>query len=423
MISHPIFDERRLEGRAGSGPVTETERIMTLDLIRGVAVLGMLLMNAVAINLGMAAYANLSAAGTETWLDWSIAIFGEILIDQKFMGLFSLLFGAGILLFIDRVEKRESHPMLLNLWRNLLLLGIGLAHALLRDGDILMIYAISAAFLVALRKLPTKALIAGGAVVFLLSVPVNLMMHYIATSTDVPLTGVWELGSIEGPQMMLRMWLDGSIEGGLTLFLCNNMEELTLLGYFLRALGLILMGAGLYRLGFMHGHFTASTYRRIAIIGLGIGLPLSAIGVAATALGGYSREVAFAGQIPNTVGTIPATLGLMSLIIYWGLGRDNWLKQRLRATGQMSLTNYLAQSALTILILNVLLAEYTLTRTGILAFCLAVWAAQLWWSPFWLKHYRFGPVEWIWRAATYRKWQPLCRSATPPYLGHPVGVQ
>ena len=91
-----------------SGPVRESARITSLDLIRGVAVLGILLMNAVNFGLGGAPYFNLSAGGSETWLDWTVGIFGEVFVDQKFMGLFSLLFGAGMILFIDRASQREE---------------------------------------------------------------------------------------------------------------------------------------------------------------------------------------------------------------------------------------------------------------------------------------------------------------------------
>ena len=423
MNTLPIYDERRLDGQAGSGPVTDTERVTTLDLVRGVAVLGMLLMNVVAIKMGMAAYLNLNAGGSDTWLDWAIGILCEICVDQKFMALFSLLFGAGVLLFIERVENRESRPVLVSVWRNALLLGIGLLHGLLWHGDVLAMYAVCAVILIFLRNLPAATLIGTGLVIFMMSMPTALLMQYIANTTDVPLAGVWEPGGMEAPQMLLRMWLDGSMEGGITLFLCNNMQELTLTGYFLRALGLILAGAGLYQLGFMHGGLSTGLYQLIAASGLGIGLSLATLGVIFTAVGDYSREVAFVGQIPNTLGTVPAALGLFSLIILWERGDDSWLKQRLRAVGQMALTNYLAQSVIAVLVLNVVLGGVELTRTWLLLFCLAMWAAHLLWSPFWLRRYRFGPVEWIWRAATYRRRQFLCRSATPPYLGRPAGVQ
>ena len=380
----------------GSGPVTESDRITSLDLLRGVAVLVIVLMNAVSFKHGLAPYLNLSAGGSETWLDWAVGIFGEIFVDQKFMGIFSLLFGAGILLFIERAERRERRPVLLNLWRNVLLLGIGILHAILWDGDVLIAYAISAVFLLALRKLPSRALIATGAVVYLFSVPLMLLMQAIANGTDVSLAGIWE---------------PGELGSGSDPALSDSLAGLVLLGYFLRALGLILMGAGLYRLGFMNGSMAASTYRLVAALGLGIGLSLATVGVVVTALGDYSRGVAFIGQVPNTLGTVPASLGYMSLIILWNKSRDNWLKSRLLATGRMALTHYLSQTVLGMLVLNVLLGGVSVTRTGLLVFCVGVWALQLWWSPLWLSRFRFGPAEWLWRVGTYRKRELLRRSA------------
>ncbi len=382
------------QGENAFGPVAESDRITSLDLLRGVSVLVIVLMNVVSFKLGTAPYLNLNAAGSENMLDWAVGVFGEVFVDQKFMGIFSLLFGAGILLFIERAERRERRPVLLNLWRNVLLLGIGILHAILWDGDVLVPYAIAAVFLLALRKLPSRALVAVGAIVFLLSVPFMLLTQSIASGTDASLAGIWE---------------PGEVGGGSDPSLSESMEALLLFGYFLRALGLILTGAGLYRLGFMNGSMAASTYRLVAVVGLGIGLSLATVGVVVTALGDYSRDVAFIGQVPNTFGTIPASLGYMSLIILWSKSPDNWLKRRLLATGRMALTNYLSQTVLGMLVLNVLLGGVSLTRTGLLVFCVGVWALQLWWSPLWLSRFRFGPAEWLWRVGTYRKRELLRR--------------
>ena len=380
-----------------SGPVTETDRITSLDLIRGVAVLGILLMNAVSFKHGFAPYFNLSAGGSATWLDWAVGIFGEVFIDQKFMGLFSLLFGAGIMLFIERAETRESRPVLLNVWRNVLLLGIGILHMLLWEGDVLMVYAVSAFFLVALRKLSPRSLITIGGLVFLLSALGAILTQHVANTIDASLVGIWESG-------------DGSELPDISPEANSILDGLFLFEFFLRGLGLIVMGAGLYRLGFMNGSMATKTYKTTAIVGLGIGLPLAAIGVIVTALGDYSREVAFVGQVPNTLGTIPASLGYMSLIILWDQRGSNWLKRRLIAAGRMALTNYLSQTILGVLVLTVLLADVAVNRSGILIFCLSVWALQLWWSQAWLNRFRFGPAEWLWRVATYRRGQRLRRS-------------
>lgn len=185
---------------------------------------------------------------------------------------------------------------------------------------------------------------------------------------------------------------------------------LTAAAYFARGLGLALVGAGLYRLGFMQGSMPDGVYRRVAGIGLGVGLPLALAGVIVTDLGDYAAPVSFIGQIPNTLGTIPAALGYMSLIILWSRRGDSWLKRRLAAAGRMALTNYLSQTVLGILTLSVLLGDVSVNRTGILIFCLAVWALQLWWSSAWLSRFRFGPAEWLWRVATYRRGQQLRRA-------------
>ena len=225
---------------------------------------------------------------------------------------------------------------MLNLWRNTLLLLVGVFHFWLWDGDVLVAYAISSVFLIALRKSPNWALISVGVAV--------------------------------------------------------------------------LVGAGLYRTGFMNGGMPARTYRLTAMVGLAVGLPLAAASVIITALNDYSREVAFIGQIPNTLGTIPCSLGYMSLIVLWNSGADNWLKQRLRAVGRMALTNYLAQTVLGVLVLTIFLGGTDfVNRSALFVFVFAVWALQIWWSQAWLSRYLFGPAGWLWRVATYRSGQPLGR--------------
>ena len=372
-----------------SGPVRERSRITSLDLIRGVAVLGILLMNAVSFKFGPAPYFNLSAGGSENWLDWTVGVLGEIFVDQKFMGLFSMLFGAGMILFIDRAAARGRRAVMLNLWRNALLLFIGFLHVLIWYGDVLMVYAVSSLFLLALRRLPNRALISLGSLSFALSIACALISQNLADTTDASLEGLWTPG-------------ETSFQG--------DLPSVFIFGYFLRALGLILIGAGIYRAGFMNGSLPVRTYRLTAIIGLAIGLPLAAIGVIITAANDYSREVAFIGQIPNTLGTIPASLAYMSLIIIWNNRADNRLKRRLRAVGRMALTNYLTQTVIGVLILTHLLKDADfINRAAVLLFIFAVWALQLWWSQAWLGRYLFGPAEWLWRVATYRSGQPLRR--------------
>lgn len=372
-------------------PVVESKRITSLDLIRGVSVLGILLMNAVHFKFGRVPYVNISAGGTETWLDWAVAVSGEIFIDQKFMGLFSLLFGAGVMLFIDRASARGGRAVLLSLRRNVLLLLIGFLHVLLWQGDVLMVYAISSFFLVAMRNLASRTLVIIGAVLFLAPVANDILLQTIANANAATLSGIWVDPGAEVDDI-------GALLGVGLIF-----------DYGMRGLGMIVMGAGLYRLGFMHGDMSSSTYRRVAIVGAGIGLPLAALGVVFVAVNDFSNGVAFIGNTPNNLGVIPASLAYMSLIILWNQRPDHWVKRRLRSVGRMALTNYLTQTVLGVLILTVLLGDTTVNRAGVLLFVFAVWALQFWWSEAWLARYRFGPAEWLWRVATYRRWQPIRR--------------
>ena len=372
-----------------SGPIQESSRIISLDLIRGVPVLGILLMNVVAIKYGQVPYWNLSAGGSETWLDWSVGVFGEIFIDQKFLGLFSLLFGAGMMLFIDRASTRERHPVLLNLWRNSLLLGIGILHYQLWDGDVLMLYALASVILLSLRRLSPRTLVVVGAIIYLLPVPGYVLAQFVVDNYNPDLAGIWR-----DPGAEIR----------------DPVAMAMLFAYFSSGLGMILLGAGLYRQGFIQGSCSTRDYRIAAATGLGIGLPLAALGVAFVAWNDFSREVAFIGHIPNQLGTIPVTLGYMSLIVLWNKGGNNWLKSRLTAAGRMALTNYLTQTVLGVLALGVALGDVGVSRSGLLLFVLCVWIVQLWWSQAWLAHFRFGPAEWLWRVATYRRGQPLRRT-------------
>ena len=381
-----------MERHTESGPITAASRITSLDLVRGVAVLGILLMNAVSFKFATVPYLNLSAGGSETWLDWAVGLFGEIFVDQKFMGLFSLLFGAGVVLFLGRVEARGGRAALLSLWRNGLLLAIGILHSLLWSGDVLTTYALSSVVLIVLRKLPAQALVIIGTGLFLVPVAVDSVMQSVVNAADSSLVGIWVQPGAESVGEELTQELLGWV---------------VTLNYFMRGLALILMGAGLYRLGFVSGEMSAGTYRKVAIIGLGVGLPLAAAGVIITVMNDFSRDVAFISQIPNHLGTIPASLGYMSLLILWNRRSDGWLKRRLRAAGRMALTNYLTQTILGVLVLTAWLGDAEVNRSGIVLFVVTVWALQLWWSQAWLSRFRFGPAEWLWRVATYRRRQPL----------------
>lgn len=369
-------------------PVSSAERITNLDAIRGIAVLGILVMNAVSFGLPMPAYFNLSAGGSETPLDWIVGVAGEIFVDQKTMGLFSMLFGAGIVLFADRAAMKSERPGWLSLWRNVLLLLIGFVHGLLWEGDVLIVYAICSPVLIWLRRYGTRPLLIGGTALVLWSAVVAVIVQ-----PGVPSSG-------EG---LGDYWLtDGSaMSDAVGLFLLND--------FFSRSLGMMLIGVALYRLGVFHGDGSSALSRRFIHLGLGIGVPLAASGVLIQYLFDFGPEIAIIGEIPNTLATIPMSLAYLSLIIRWNQRSASWLHRRVRAAGRMALTNYLTQTLMGFAVLRWALDGQDLTRTGIAVFVFGVWILQLAWSAPWLERFRYGPAEWLWRSATYRTIQPFRR--------------
>lgn len=377
-----------MAGDGAAGPLEPTragERITTLDAVRGVAVLGILTMNAVSYGLDQAAYLNVSAGGIDTWLDWAIGGAGEILFDQKFMGLFSMLFGAGIVLFHERAAAKGRRANWLSLWRNGLLLGIGILHAMLWMGDILILYAVCAPFLIALRNRRPRTLLALGGGLLALAAALALAMQTTVDGDGANLGALWIAGAAE--------------EGGALAWFVADA--------FLRGLGMMLIGVALYRTGVVTGARSPAFYRRAVVWGLAIGLPLSAGGFALVAASDFSPVVALAGAVPNTLATFPLALAYLALIALWNGRGETALHRRIHAVGRMALTNYLTQTILGVIVLRTLLDAEDLTRSWLVVFIVAVWALQLAWSGPWLARFRYGPFEWVWRCATYRRRQPL----------------
>ncbi len=369
-------------------PITRAERITNLDTVRGVATLGILVMNAVSFGLPFPAYFNLDYAGSNDWLDWVVGIAGEVLIDQKTMALFSLLFGAGIVVFADRAAAKGKRPVVLSLWRNLLLLGIGIAHASFWEGDVLTLYAICAPVLLLMRKRSARVLfITGG-------------MAIVASAVAMAVTQA----GLDDPSIDLgEYWVDEN----------RPMSDAVGLAFIVdfggRALGAMLIGVGLFRADVLQGRRPAAFYRRMAVVGFAVGLPLSILGVVIHAASGWSAEVALVGAVPNTLATIPLALAYVAVITLWNQRPDTWLHERFRAVGRMALTNYLTQTILGLLVLDQLIGKGEIGRAEIFVFILAVWILQVAWSKPWLETFRYGPFEWLWRVATYRRLQPIRR--------------
>ena len=369
------------------GPVSAAERITSLDLIRGVAVLGILPMNALAFGLDAAAYANVSADGIAQPLDWVLGVLTMVVVDQKMMALFSLLFGVGVVVFADRAAAKGRRVVWLSLWRFALLFVVGMLHTALWDGDVLALYAMCAPIVLLVRRLPVWLLVGAG-VAFAMAGSVAAPSFQASVGADGAGLGDLWFADADAMSGSVEAWFDLNAGG--------------------RALGLMLIGVALYRVGIVQGARDDSYYRRLAAWSLGFGLAVTTAGIALRITSDWSADLALTGTIPTGLGTIPMALGYMALIILWNRSSSRHL-ERVRNTGRMALTNYLTQTILGITTLSWLLYEVDLTRTMIAVWILGVWVLQLWWSTWWLDRFSYGPFEWAWRCATYRTWQPLRR--------------
>lgn len=368
-----------------SGPITSAERITSLDTIRGVAILGILPMNALAFGLDQAAYTNVSADGIGQPLDWVIGVLTMIFVDEKMMALFSLLFGVGVVIFAERAQAKGRRVVWLSLWRFALLFAVGLVHAALWFGDVLSLYAMCAPVVLLVRRLPAAVLASAGVVLALAGAVAAPFVEATLSADRSELGEFWFVGG------------DAMSSGVETWFLLDAGG---------RALGLMLIGVALYRLGIVQGQRDDAFYRRLAAWGLGVGMTVSTAGLAVRIAGDWSADHAITGTIPTGLGTIPMALGYMALVILWNRSGSRHL-ERVRNAGRMALTNYLTQTAIGLTTLGWLLADVDLTRTMIAVWILGVWALQLWWSTWWLDRFRYGPFEWAWRCATYRSWERL----------------
>lgn len=289
------------------------------------------------------------------------------------------------MLFHERAAARGRRANWLSLWRNALLLGIGILHAMLWMGDILILYAVCAPFLIALRTRSPRTLLALGGGALLLAAALALAVQPAVDGDGAGLGNLWTSEDDPAP-------------GFLAWFVADA---------FLRGLGMMLIGVALYRTGVVTGERSPAFYRRAVVRGLAIGLPLSAGGFALVAASDFSPAVALAGAVPNTLATFPLAFAYLGLIALWNGRAATWLHHRVRAAGRMALTNYLTQTILGVIVLRTLFDPDDLTRSWLAVFIVVVWALQLAWSGPWLARFRYGPFEWAWRCATYRRRQPL----------------
>ena len=397
-------------------PVTQAERILSLDILRGIAVLGILIMNIQSFSMPGSAYINPMAFGDMEGANKWTWILSHIFADRKFMTIFSILFGAGIILFSERIATKGKQPGGLHYRRTFWLLVLGLIHAyFIWYGDILVTYALCGFLVFPFRKMKPKKLLIIASVFFIiapiLSLFTGISIPYMSPEEQQNLLLSWQPGEVLIQEEITAM------TGSWSEVLNSNMESATFMHTFLfifenlwRVTALMLTGMAFYKMGILSAVKSKGFYRKKVIWGFLIGLPLIIFGVYQNFEAGFSMEYSFfIGTIFNYFGSLPmafAYIGLIMLFSQSAAYED--LKKRFAAVGRMAFTNYILQSVIGTLIfwgMGFSLFGQVERKYHILI-VLAVWLLQLIISPIWLKKYRFGPLEWLWRSLTYWKMQP-----------------
>jgi uncharacterized protein len=402
-------------------PTHAGERVASLDVIRGFAVLGILLMNIQSFSMIGAAYFNPAASGhfegIDRWI-WGVV---HVVADQKFMTLFSLLFGAGIVLVTERAAQAGRNPAGLHYRRTLWLLAIGAFHAYcLWIGDVLVWYGLCSLWVVWFRKLrPSRLLILGllaVAVGSALSIGIGAFLPQMPDEEVASFNSDWA-PSAEQVEEEVALY-QGSWSDQMSHRVPTAVAMHTIVYLFFamwRAGGLMMIGMALFRWRIFQDP-SPRLLRSLTWIGLLGGIPLICLGLQRNFAAGWTLEYSrFFGLQYNYWGSLflsAAYLGGALLLCQKGILKG--LQMRLAAVGRMALTNYLMQTVLcTTLFYGHGLGWFqSMTRTASLLVVMAIWAFQLLYSPLWLRRFEFGPAEWLWRSLTYWQLQPFRRQRT-----------
>jgi uncharacterized protein len=402
-------------------PVAERERIVSIDVLRGFALLGILPMNIQYFSMIAAAYMNPTAYGDLHGANYLVWLLSHLLADEKFMTIFSMLFGAGILLMTSHIEAVGKPSAALHYRRMGWLILFGVAHAyLLWSGDILFTYGMCGLVVYLFRKLrPRTLLVAGLLTIAVASVvltsygtwshhwsPAQLQEAREDLWMPTPAMAAKELAAYRGnwtAQMSFRV--PDSMQ----------METLFFLVFaFWRAAGLMLIGMGLFKLGVFSGKKSPRVYWAMILAALAVGVPVTLYGTQRIIASGWDfRYSFFYGAEYNYWASLLVSIGWIGTVMLATKAVAlRLLTKRLAAVGRMAFTNYILHTVIcTSIFYGYGLGLFgKVERVWQFVIVLAIWMIQLVVSPIWLRYFVFGPLEWLWRSLSYMQWEPFRRN-------------
>ncbi len=430
---------------AAPAPVEQAERITALDTLRGFALLGILLMNIVGMGMFASAYDDPTVTGGSTGANLGVWAVLHVLAEGKMRCLFSMVFGAGIILLTSRLERRGTSigntSADVYYRRTLWLLAFGVVHAyFLWDGDILYPYALCALALYPFRKMSAKGLLIIGGVLALLEsglyvaggVHFRDVINNGREAVHISQSGQKLTEKQEDARREYEQWRkfnrptaeelkkDADQWRGNFASVVAARAKLVTPGHsqpFYSPLGgswdiwsMMLIGMGLFKLGVFSGERSTRFYALMVLIGYGIGLPLNSFSAWWIIKSNFDPSIHFYANSSYDLGRLTVALGHAGVImLICKAGWFRWLTSSLGAIGQMAFSNYIFQSVVTAFIFTGYGFKLygKLERYELYYVVAAIWVVQMIVSPIWMRHFRFGPLEWCWRSLTYWKRQPM----------------
>ena len=429
-----------------SAPVAHTERITAIDTVRGFALLGILLMNIVAFAMYLPAYDNPTVTGGATGPNLAVWAVLHVLAEGKMRCLFSLVFGASMILLTSRLENTGDAADIY--YRRLLWLGaFGIAHAyLLWLGDILYPYALCGLLLYPFRKIAPKGLLTIGAVLLLMTAAAYMQDAFSQKET-VEKARAAQAAAARGEKLTkeqqdqkddyerhekerlpdaAELQKDGAKWRGSVLAVlkvrAGIVSDIHSTRYYSfhnwDIWSMMFIGMGLMKLGVLGGRSSVRAYAWMAIAGYAIGLPLNIYTAYIIIRANFEPVVQTFSAVTYDVGRLSIAFGHLGIIMLLCKTKTmQWLTNSLGAVGQMAFSNYIMHSVVcAFLFTGYGFAMYgRLQRYQVYYVVAAIWIFQMIASPIWLRHFRFGPLEWGWRSLTYWKKQPMrLVEAAPP---------
>ena len=408
---------------------TATRRIVTLDIVRGIAVMGILAMNIVAFAMPFQAYFNPLAYGAETVADYAVWAFNFVFIDGKMRGLFSFLFGASMLLVIQRAEAAGESAASVTYRRQLWLLLFGAIHFyLIWMGDILTTYALIGMIAFLFRRRDVKSLVRWGIGLLVLQMVMmaasSAYATYLANAISVPnpsaatlaewneFAGDFAIPTGAKLQEIMALHLgpwSGIARNQLTEHLTDPLFFATLFGP--ETLSYMLFGMAAFKSGFLTGDRDPAQYRKVALKCLAIAVPAYAIIAWLLYSDGFTVPGIFTWHLTATTPFRPLMIVAYAALAILATRRGGWLIDRIAAAGRAAFTNYLGTSILmTGLFYGWGLGFYgQLGRAELWLVVIAAWVVMLAWSKPWLDRFNYGPFEWLWRSLARWRLQPMVK--------------